>query len=200
MKIICIFSLIASIALNICATYDVQFILADDPLIKQYVSVLYNGALDTDPIYILTKPSTLFLEGQNEKSMLYLGTGYIVPRFKVSTDTQGTCITYGTFSLLHELYLEYLLEHPEALALQNANTDAERIADDLQTGKLTRLSPFVAKYLATICADGEVLVDRTTDAYCAYPSTIVKNSNERGIQYIISPLLGEMLFKRAQKE
>lgn len=195
-----IFSLIISTTIGIRAAYDVQFLLADDLVIKQYVHELYEGALDADPIYILTQPSTLFFEGQDGQSTIYFSTGYVGPRFKVSEDQCGTYITYGTYFLLHELYLEYLLEHPEVVVFEDTDKEAAQIAKDLQTGKLSSISPVLVDYLVNICGDGEFFVERATHEYCTYPSTIVKKSNENGAQYIVSPLLGEMLFRRAQKD
>jgi hypothetical protein len=181
---------------------EIQFHRSVDPVIKAYVHALYKGEFDNDPVYLLAKPSTLFLEYEDdaENKMNYLGTGRVCPQFQVSQEESGTCMAYTTYFLMHETYLAYLLEHPEAVVFEEQQKDPATIAADIESGMLRQVPSFITKPLTSLCGDAEIFVARNSLGYGAYPSAIVRNSNEAGTQYIISPLLGEMLFERTQQE
>jgi hypothetical protein len=129
-----------------------------------------------------------------------MSTGFVLPRFHVSQEESGTCMTYATYFLMHEAYLTYLLEHSEAVIFEEQQKDTATIAADIESGMLRRVPPFITKPLTSLCGDADIFVTRHGLGYGKYPSVIVRNSNETGTQYIISPLLGEMLFERAQRE
>jgi hypothetical protein len=181
---------------------EIQFHRSEDPVIKAYVSAIYKNELDSDPIYLLAQPSTLFVDYKDgtENKMNYMSTGSVCPRFQVSQEESGTCMTYATYFLMHEAYLAYLLEHSEAVIFEEQQKDAATIAADVESRMLHQMPPFITKYLAPLCGDAAIFVTRHGFGYGAYPSSIVRNNNETGTQYIISPLLGEMLFERAQRE
>src|SRR4029077_20606458 len=142
--------------------------------------------LDGDSIYLLAQPSTLFVEYKDgtENKMNYMSTGFVCPRFQVSQEESGTCVTYATYFLMHETYLAYLLEHPEAVVFEEQQKDAATIVADIESGVLRRVPPFITKSLTPLCGDAEIFVARNRFGYGTYPSSIVRNSNETGTQYI----------------
>jgi hypothetical protein len=182
-------------------TGELTFTIPHDPIMQCYINTLYNNALTSRPIYVLQNNIGIFLESENNIDHTYLSTGSIQPKLQLSETETGICISYGTYLLIHEVYLEYLLKNPEAIVYDITHISTAQIEKDTASNRLELLNPLMAEHLTNICGENaEIFVDHAMQDYCSHPSSIVKNSNESGTHYIISPLLGEIVFKQMQQK